>query len=293
LAYPLARHAADTSSGASPVAPEDAACTDAELRFIAEVVRAHSGIVIRENKSAMLRGRLLRRMAALGLATLRDYAALLKSPHMARELPALLNAVTTNHTAFFRERHHFDQLAEALPAMLAGPSRRLRLWSAACSSGEEAYSMAGVLVRAMGTQRSHDARILATDIDTDILRRAAAAEYTTDVLARAPADLRPLLQERPGSRAGHSLMGQALLERLRFEPLNLLEPWPFSGRFDVIFCRNVMIYFDQPTKHRLVTRFVEALQPGGLLFIGHSESLGSNYPELQLVGRTAYRRRLP
>jgi chemotaxis protein methyltransferase CheR len=273
----------------SDAAPGELGLRDDELRFIAQLVHEKSGIVIRDNKSAMTRGRLMRRVKSLGLGSISDYIALLRTPARDRELPELLNALTTNHTSFFRERHHFDQLAsEVLPAILARKPARLRIWSSACSSGEEAYSIAAILHRALRGNTGCDARILATDLDTDILERARAAEYADEVISRAPADLIPLLGCTPSARAGHQIIGEPLRRLVTCRQLNLLEPWPCNGPFDVIFCRNVMIYFDAPTKMALIDRFAGMLAPHGTLFIGHSESLGPNHSRLQLVGRTAY-----
>ncbi|MCO4055751.1 MAG: chemotaxis protein CheR [Bosea sp.] len=273
-------------SGAAPV---DLTLRQDELRLIAQIVHEKSGIVIRDNKSAMTRGRLMRRVKALGLSSISDYIALLRTPERDRELPGLLNALTTNHTSFFRERHHFDQLAsEVLPTILARKPARLRIWSSACSSGEEPYSIAAILHRALRGHTGCDARILATDLDTEILERARAAEYAEEAVSRAPPDLAPLLGCAPSSRAGHLTVGEPLRRLVTCRQLNLLEPWPFNGPFDVIFCRNVMIYFDTPTKMALIDRFAGMLAPHGTLFIGHSESLGPNYNQLKLVGRTAY-----
>lgn len=273
---------------ASAVQTADLSLSDDDLRFLARIVHEKSGIVIRDNKSAMTRGRLVRRVKALGLTSIADYISLLRGPAQEREMPELLNAVTTNHTSFFRERHHFDQLAEeVLPALLAKNPNRLRIWSSASSSGEEPYSIAAILHRALRSFPSCDARILATDLDTEIVARAQAAEYANDVIERAPSDLAPLLGATP-SREGHQVISPALRKLVTCRQLNLLDPWPFKGPFDVIFCRNVMIYFDQPTKRDLVNRFADMLSPNGTLFIGHSESLGPNHARLRITGRTAY-----
>jgi chemotaxis protein methyltransferase CheR len=292
LPQPLARppHLEKARQAAGPDDPASLALSDEDLRFLARIVHESSGIVIRDNKSAMTRGRLMRRVKALGLASIAEYIALLRSPRRDGELRELLNAVTTNHTSFFRERHHFDQLAnEVLPAILARRPARLRLWSAACSSGEEAYSMAAVLHQALKGRPSCDARILATDLDTEMVEKARAGEYADDVIDRAPSDLTPLLGASQ-SRPGHRVIHPALRALVTVRELNLLEDWPFSGPFDVIFCRNVMIYFDQPTKLKLVDRFADYLDPQGTLFIGHSESLGPAHARLRLTGRTAYAR---
>jgi chemotaxis protein methyltransferase CheR len=278
---------------ASGMEEGDFAISSRDFELIASIAKAQAGIVIREHKSAMIRGRLMRRLRALQLRTVAEYCELLRGPNAERELPQLLNVLTTNHTAFFRERHHFDHLkAEALPETVERAQRgggRIRIWCAASSTGEEPYSIAGTVNSVTGT-RGLDTRILATDIDTDVLARAEKAEYPRDVVDRAPADLRPLLQ---AENAGPDLvrMGPALRKLLSFKQLNLVTPWPMKGPFDAVFCRNVMIYFDGPTKKSIIDRSVDMLRPGGWLYLGHSESLSPPHPAFDLIGRTIYRRR--
>jgi chemotaxis protein methyltransferase CheR len=265
-----------------------------DMRFVAALVYEHAGIVIREHKEAMARGRLARRVKALGMTSLAEYCAFLRTPAAAGEIPELINAVTTNHTAFFRERHHFDHLREAvLPRLVqahAGRRGRIRIWSSACSSGEEAYSIAAVSREAIGPRSDLDFRILATDIDTDILDRAAAGRYPADLIERLPADMRPLLKIDQASGRSEVRIAEELRRLIAFKRLNLIESWPMKGPFDVIFCRNVFIYFDAPTKSAILDRFVALLQVGGFLYLGHSESLPQPHPQLRLIGRTIYER---
>jgi chemotaxis protein methyltransferase CheR len=272
----------------------DYVLTPRDFELIAGIAREQAGIVIREHKSAMIRGRLMRRLRALQLRSVSDYCELLRGPDAARELPQLLNVLTTNHTAFFRERHHLDHLrSDALPDSISRAlkgDQRVRIWCAASSTGEEPYSIAA-MVNAVQPPKSVDVKVLATDIDTDVLDRAANAEYAREVIDRAPADLRSLLQVEHSGQADTVRIGANLRKYLTFRQLNLVIGWPMKGPFDVIMCRNVMIYFDAPTKKSIVDRSVDLLRPGGWLYLGHSESLSPPHPAFELIGRTIYRRR--
>jgi chemotaxis protein methyltransferase CheR len=265
-----------------------------DMALVAKLVYEHAGIVIREHKEAMARGRLARRVKVLGLGSIAEYCAYLRTSAATDEIPELINAVTTNHTAFFRERHHFDHLRkDVLPRLIqerAGRRGRIRIWSAACSSGEEPYSAAAISRDVIGHRSDLDFKILATDIDTDILDRAAAGQYPADQFDRLPADLRPLLRLEGQSTRGEARIADDLKRLIAFKRLNLIERWPMKGPFDVIFCRNVFIYFDTPTKAAILDRYVALLQPGGFLYLGHSESLPQPHPQLRLIGRTIYER---
>jgi chemotaxis protein methyltransferase CheR len=272
----------------------DYALSDRDFELIAGIARDQAGIVIRAHKSAMIRGRLMRRLRALQLRSVAEYCELLRSPEGGRELPSLLNVLTTNHTAFFRERHHLDHLrTDALPETYSRALKhnsRVRIWSSASSTGEEPYSIAA-MVHASQPSKGLDLRILATDIDTDVLDRAERAEYSREVVDRAPTDLKPLLQIEPTGSSDMVRVGAALRRYLTFRQLNLVQEWPMRGPFDIMFCRNVMIYFDAPTKKSIVDRAVDLLRPGGWLYLGHSESLSPPHPAFELIGRTIYRRR--
>jgi chemotaxis protein methyltransferase CheR len=276
-----------------PQAFADATLTRDDMGFIAKLVYEHAGIVIREHKEAMTRGRLARRVKALGLGTVAEYCAFLKTPGAVSEIPELINAVTTNHTAFFRERHHFDHLRkDVLPKLLqerSGRRGRIRIWSSACSSGEEPYSIAATSRDVLGSRSDVDFRILATDIDTDILERAEAGLYPSELFERLPPDVKPLLKLEAAAR-GEARISEDLRRLIAFKRLNLIEKWPMGGPFDVIFCRNVFIYFDTQTKASILDRFVALLAPGGFLYLGHSESLPQPHPQLRLIGRTIYER---
>jgi chemotaxis protein methyltransferase CheR len=278
----------------APVIGTDVTLTRDDMKFIAALVYEQAGIVIREHKEAMTRGRLARRVKALGMGSVAEYCAFLKTPQAAGELPELINAVTTNHTAFFRERHHFDHLRrDVMPRLVqerAGRRGRIRIWSSACSSGEEAYSIAASCREVIGSRSDLDFRILATDIDTDILARAEAGIYPAELFERLPADVKPLMRLEPAPGRGEARVAEELRRLIAFKQLNLIQAWPMKGPFDVVFCRNVFIYFDTQTKASILDRFVTLLAPGGFLYLGHSESLPQPHPKLRLIGRTIYER---
>lgn len=266
--------------------------TDSDFSFIARLARQNSGIDLSDKKRDMVYARLSKRVRALGLVSFQDYCAVLAADPHGPETTAALNAITTNLTRFFREPHHFDHFArQALPDILHGlrtNPRRLRLWSAGCSSGEEPYTLAMVLSAALPSLAGWDARILATDIDTDVLGRAAAGVYDTHELERVPPDFRQRFFH-PHSD-GHFIVDEKLRQLIAFKPLNLMHSWPMHGPFDAIFCRNVAIYFSRADQTRLFERMADLLRPNGYLYIGHSENLFGLSNRFQLVARTIYRR---
>jgi chemotaxis protein methyltransferase CheR len=266
---------------------------DAEFEFIRHVIGENAGIVLGPNKRQLVQGRLARRLRELGLPSYEAYCDHVRESGP-EELVGLINAITTNVTAFFRENHHFDALSSfMLPEAMQrnASTRRLRLWSAGCSTGEEPYCLAMVAAEAVPTALRWDLKILATDIDSDVISWAQEGVYPLDrVSAVSQERLRRNFSKGTGHRAGSALVKPELRSLITFRTLNLMHNWPMRGPFDVIFCRNVMIYFDQVTRERLVQRFTSLLAPGGYLCIGHSESIhGSNVP-LRLVGKTIYRK---
>jgi chemotaxis protein methyltransferase CheR len=270
------------------------AFSDADFRGLAQLAYEHAGIALADSKRNLVYSRLSRRLRALGLSTFQEYR-----DHLAesdREIESFINSISTNHTKFFREAHHFDHFRThvAVPFVQAGyrANNRLRIWSAGCSTGEEPYTIAVVLKREIRDIENHDVRILATDIDTDVLSKASRGEYPISTIEDVPKtyqDYFEPIDDDDGS-ATTVAMGEELRSLIVFNRLNLMETWPFHGLFDAIFCRNVMIYFDAATKANLVQRFTQQIKPGGWLYIGHSESLIGAHPGLQLVGRTIYRR---
>lgn len=262
--------------------------TREDFHAIAAMVREASGIVLTEVKRELVYSRLRRRLRALGLESFAAYRALLDQPGGGEERVRMINAITTNLTGFFREAHHFDHLGGTTLPQLPRARRRLRIWSAGCSSGEEPYTIAMVLHRAMPDLESWDARILASDIDTDMVATGAAGRYPMQKAAAIPAELRRQHVRRLDDDTVE--MGDELKALIAFRQLNLLGDWPMQGPFDVIFCRNVVIYFDKPTQRRLFDRFAEMLVPDGHLFVGHSESLHNVTDRFRHLGRTIHRR---
>jgi chemotaxis protein methyltransferase CheR len=275
--------------------PSIAPMREDEFRFIADIAHQRTGIVLGPHKRDLVYARLSKRLRKLGLTSFRDYCDLLAAPEGARERHAVVNALTTNLTRLFREPHHFEHLARsvlrdiALSVPAAGVRRRLRLWSAGCSSGEEAYSIAMTILASCPEATFWDARILATDIDTEMLDQARAGRYERSQLEHVPPAMR-----QEGFATGQS--GRVLnispkaRDLVAFKPLNLIGPWPMKGLFDAIFCRNVLIYFDRPTQARIIDRMADLLPPGGTLYLGHSESLHGLSQRFELGGRTIYRR---
>ena len=279
------------SAVAAPARPREFAYCAADHRAVAALVYDSVGILLPDTKAQLVYGRLAPRVRACGLDSVGAYVALIGRDEAERA--RAIDALTTNHTSFFRESHHFDDFVERLwPALSARLARggRVRLWSAACSSGEEPYSW---LMAALGSDRSAakallkgDLRLLATDVSPSVIETARAGRYTAQTLRTVPAALRAAWVRGQGDDAAIDPM---LRDAIAFRPLNLLGEWPMKGRFDAICCRNVMIYFDEPTKARLQTRLADRLEMGGMLYIGHSERLvGAVQQRFRCVGRTAY-----
>lgn len=262
--------------------------SDEEFRRFAVLVDRLSGIVIKEHKREMIHSRIARRLRALSIPTFGAYLELVESPAGESELGELVNAVTTNLTSFFREGHHFEHLREEMLApMVAARQDRIRIWSSASSSGEEPYSIAMTVLES-GAQRNADLKILATDLDTNILSKAQAGLYAEDRVK----PISDALQKKYFMSSGADFAVRPELKALlTFRQLNLLHDWPMSGPFDIIFCRNVLIYFEHDVKKRIVDRMTKLLRPGGALYLGHSEALLGDHPLLRSEGKTIYRRR--
>jgi chemotaxis protein methyltransferase CheR len=247
----------------------------------------------------MLKARLSRRLHVLGLSTFAAYYRFLhENDPSAEEHSHFINAVTTKVTGFFREEHHFRYLREQwVPALreraVHGGGRRIRIWSAGCSTGEEPYTIALTLRESLAAALScWDVRILASDIDTDALARAGAGTYDRERAAPIPEALlaRHFLRGT-GANAGQVRTRPEMQALVAFRHINLMDDaWPINTRFDAIFCRNVLIYFDRPTQLRLVKRLATFLNENGLLFLGHSESLHGLFSGLKHIQNTIYRR---
>lgn len=263
------------------------AFSDRDFHFISDWAYQRIGIVLAEQKRDMVYSRLSRRLRALGLGSFADYCRLIQGPEGETEAGNLVNALTTNLTRFFREQHHFDHLQRELTLMCA-VSRRIRIWSAGCSCGMETYSIAMVLKSVLDSCGARDARILATDIDTSMLDTAMSGVYPGAELDHIPTRYRAMVAT--DGMQGSISMAQELKDLISFKRLNLLEHWPMQGKFDAVFCRNVVIYFDKPTQKTLFNRFAEIIKPSGWLYIGHSENLQNVCDRFDLEGRTVYRR---
>lgn len=267
---------------------------DREFDFIRSLVYERSRINLGPDKRQLVSARLGKRLRATNTPTIGDYCELLQQPGAEQELGHLIDAISTNHTFFFREMAHFHFLREkALPEMLdrarAESWAKLRVWSAACSSGEEPYSIAMTLAEALPTWQW---QIEATDISRRILTKAAAAIYPDEAVRRLPANMiRAHFQRGFGPQEGFHRVKAALRDRVSFHHLNLLEGEPpFTEPLQVIFCRNVMIYFDRPTQEELIARLVRRLVPGGYLLVGHAESLTHLRHSLRVVQPAVYQK---
>lgn len=252
-----------------------------------------AGITLSDAKRELVYGRIARRIRALRLADFDDYCALLAS-NPEQELGSFINAMTTNLTSFFREEHHFKFLRETLvPHWLKtrGANPHIKVWSAGCSTGEEPYSIAMTLLEALPNSATRNLEILASDIDTDVLATAASGVYPIDrVQGIEIARLKRWFRRGKGANENKAKTVPELQAPIQFMQVNLMEQWPVTAPVDLIFCRNVVIYFDKPTQRRLFQRFADLLAPDGHLIIGHSETLYGVSDAFDLVGRTIYRK---
>lgn len=267
----------------------DIPLTDAEFERVRQRVYEHAGISLSDSKRTLVVARLSKMVRARGL---RSFAALLDHLEQSRdsdEAQEFINALTTNLTRFWREEHHFSHLLDYVGELMGSRSeRRLRIWSAGCSTGQEPYTIALALLDAYPDLRRWDFRILATDIDTAVLAKAATGIYPVGEISGLSAQ-RQALFERLDS--GRVRVPQAAAGLVSFKPLNLMAAWPMKGPFDAIFCRNVTIYFDRQTQSDVFARLAAILCPQAFLYIGHSEHVGLGVGGLKLVGKTIYQAR--
>ncbi len=265
--------------------------TNAHFSCLRDLMLEHIGISMSDTKRALVYGRLVRRLRRLGLDSFDQYCELLQGDGSG-ELEEFTNAITTNLTAFFREPHHFDYLAATLlPKLMQEKAayKRLRIWSAGCSTGEEPYSIAMALAETIPRLDLWDVLILATDIDSNVLANGESGIYAEDRIEGLSAKRkRRWFRKGRASNAGKVRVVPELHRLIRFQKLNLVDIWPMRGPFDFIFCRNVVIYFDKATQKMLFDRFARLLEPGSPLFIGHSESLFKVSDCFQLIGKSTY-----
>lgn len=281
-------------TAAPALTPDQDRLSPTDFDRIATFINNQVGIKMPREKLVMLEGRLRRRVRATGAASIADYCAFLfSSNHLAEEAEHLINAVTTNKTDFFRESRHFDYLREtALPALVRGGTRRVRAWSAAASTGAEAYTIAMVLDSFASGRGDLDYGILATDIDTEVLEAARRGIYPADMLEPVSASLRRdyvHMSRDPGRREAR--IHPRLRSAVGFARLNLMDDqYPVGDPMQLIFCRNVLIYFDKPTQEKVLNRLIACLAPEGYLFLGHSETIAGMPLPLKAVANTIFQR---
>jgi chemotaxis protein methyltransferase CheR len=269
--------------------------SDKEFSLFSRLVYEKAGINLHEGKKELVRSRLSRRLRVLKMSQFKEYYKFLMADESGEELVHMLDAISTNLTSFFREPKHFDFLeSKALPTLMADSKtrkRQINIWSAGCSSGEEPYTLSICLHEFLETEPGISFRITASDISTRMLSSAATGVYHgSQVQSIAPNVLRKYFQRGQGTWSGHYRLKPSVRNTVEFRRLNLMEPFPFSSQFHIIFCRNVMIYFDKQTQGRLVNKYYESLEPGGFLFIGHSESLMGTEHRFRYVQPTIYQK---
>lgn len=267
--------------------------TDSDFWFIQNLVAERTGIVLTDIKRTMVYSRIARRIRQCAdVSNFSEYCELLKSGDES-ELISFTNAITTNLTSFFREAHHFDYLADTvLPELERNKKdKKIRIWSAGCSSGEESYSIAMTVADHFSNSPDWDIKILATDLDFDMVERASQGIYTEErVTGLRKNHLRQYVKRGKGGQQGMVRMDKCLRDMITFKQLNLLHEWPFKGPFDFMFCRNVVIYFNKDTQKVLFDRYAELLPENAPLFIGHSESLFKVTDRFKSMGQTIYRK---
>jgi len=265
--------------------------TERDFAMIAEIAHQRYGLYLQASKKPLVYSRLTKRLRALALPNFETYCQLLSEPQGQQEHAHLLSALTTNVTHFFREMHHFTDLRDQiLPGLIekARAGSPVRIWSSACSSGQEAFSIAAVICKETQGVAKLDIKILATDVDPQMIQKAREATYDHEQAEAIPAEYKKIMIEQTGT---NFKIKPEIKEMITFGELNLVDPWPMRRKFDIIFCRNAAIYFDKETQSRLWQRFSEAINIGGHLMIGHSERLtGPAQTHFRNVGITTYQR---
>lgn len=265
--------------------------TDKEFDKIKKIVYDFAGIDLNESKKNLVYNRLAKRIRFLEKQSFKEYLDFVEKQGE-EEFVHLINAITTNLTFFFRENHHFEHLAQTvIPELLEknADKRKIRVWSAGCSTGEEPYSIAIVLKETVPA--GWDAKVIATDLDSNVVQTAVNGIYNVDRLKGMDLERKKRwFMKGTGAREGFAKVKKELQDIIEFSQLNLMADWPIRDAIDVIFCRNVVIYFDKPTQARLFDRYADRLPNGGYLFVGHSESLYNVCDRFELLGKTIYRK---
>ena len=279
------------AAAAAPSGPLAQGCefvwTNADFARVQALIYQRAGISLHDGKHAMVYSRLSRRLRDTGHTSFREYLSWLET-HDGPEWQEFVNALTTNLTAFFREQHHFEIFASHLRSK---PSANWRVWCNAASTGEEPYSIVITALEALGAGASF--KLTASDIDSRVLATAAQGVYRLDsVKGLSPERLQKFFLKGKGGNAGMVRAKPELRRAIDFMSVNLIrDDWPFKEPFDVVFCRNVMIYFDAPTQRRVLERIHRVLKPGGMLFVGHAENFSESKDLFTLRGKTVYERR--
>ena len=268
--------------------------TKKHFSWLKKLVMEQTGISLSDEKTDLVYGRLARRLRKLNLDNFDQYCDLLKT-NPGDELVEFINSITTNLTSFFREQHHFDFLnGKALKYLLKArqQERRIRIWSAGCSTGEEPYSIAMTILETVPNIANWDIKILATDIDTNVLSNASQGIYDLKRIEGIDNARKRkwFLKSKNDERDGKVRVNPKLRELITFKPLNLMGDWPMKGQFDILFCRNVVIYFNKETQRILFDRYANILKDDGYMFIGHSESLYKVTDKFSLIGNTIHKK---
>ena len=256
--------------------------SDAEFLDIASRVERETGIVMGLSKKDMMYARLTKRLKALSIDSFNDYLMLLSSRKGQEEISFLINSMTTNHTLFFRENHHFEHLVSTFCPLKKG----LSIWSSGCSSGQEPYSIALTFAKHNPDNIARGVRILATDLDSNVLAHGIKAQYSLDLSPQIPDDYFKLGLVKKTSTCIE--MSQMIKSMVRFDQVNIIKPWTLRTQFDIIFCRNMLIYFDHDLQEKIIKQFYDLLSPNGYLYLGHSESVRDKKLPLKMIGRTIY-----
>ena len=261
--------------------------SDKEFKAIVKLVNKLTGIYLNDDKKPLTYSRFSKIIRRRRLSGFSDYIALVERGGDEIE-SEFINSITTNFTSFFREDHHFAFLSQYLKSRTE--KTPLKIWSAGCSTGEEPYTIAMTILECRGLP--YEISIVATDLDRDVLAKAAAGVYAEDRISGLSPDRKSnFFLKGKGSNIGKVMVKPQLKRLIEFKQLNFMDEWSMSSRFDLIFCRNVMIYFDRITQNRLISKFARAQDKGGRLIIGHSENVGADNPEYRLIGKTIYERK--
>lgn len=261
--------------------------TDDDFDFIAGYIHNLTGIFLQKHKKNMVYSRLTSRLRRLGFEKFSQYVDYIKNNANDAELSDLINSLTTNLTSFFRENHHFDFLKQHFNEVSTQGTDKFRIWSAGCSMGCEPYTIAMCVNEYFKNFRTQNVKILATDLDTEVLKKGREGKYPKSDADNIPENFK----KKYFTQEGDNYTAKACLKELiTYNQLNLMGAWPMKGQFDIIFCRNVIIYFEKATQAKLVGRYADLLKPGGYLFLGHSENLAGKSERFEACGQTIYRK---